>query len=93
VLRRLWSVEVFQGPSSDNTPVKTETCIAMNESDVHRTVPGEFRSRPEPLFYVTWPPLDNPGGPVYRIDNTTDGPIGDPISPSVSSPDFEGWNF
>lgn len=93
ILRRLWRVKVFDGPPLDDTPVIEKTVVAMNQIEANRMAGGELATRPEFLSYVTWPALDNPGGPVYRINNPTDGPYGDPIEPSVPIPENEGWDF
>lgn len=94
ILRRLWKVQLFDGPAEDGTPIIEETIVAMSEMEVHRlTGSRELAHRPESLHYVTWPHLDDPGGPIYRIDNTTDGPYGEPIQPSIPLPESDEWNF
>lgn len=92
-LRRLWSVKVFDGEPLDETPVITHTVVAMNEIDAQRKAGRHIAERPTFLHYVTWAPLDDPGGAIYRIENTTDGPFGEPITPSVALPEDDEWNF
>ena len=94
MLRRLWRVECFDGPAEEDTPTIEETVVAFNELDVHRLIgKRELVVQPEVVHYVTWPPLDNPGSDVYRIDNPTDGPYGKPIKPSIPLPVEEAWDF
>ena len=93
MLRRLWKVKVFDGEPHEDTPIIEHTIVAMNEMDAHRRAGGDLAERPEFLHYVTWAPLDDPGGNIYRIDNTREGPYGDPIEPTVALPEDDEWNF
>jgi hypothetical protein len=91
-LRRLWEVEVFDGdPHDKDTAVYKTTIIAWNAVDAIRHAGSAVAKQPIALYYVTWP--DKPGGPVYRINSTAGGPVGDPVVPSVSRDELsqEDW--
>ena len=94
-LRRLWEIEVYDGDPNEHpdipTPTHTETLVAWNAVDANRGAGGPVAAPPKALFFVTWPP--KPGDPIYRINNTGEGPVGEPIVPSISrnDPAEEDW--
>lgn len=82
-LRRLWRVEVYDGdPEGDGVTTHIETVIAFNAVAANRKAGGPIAKEPVALHYVTWPEEEN--GPVFRVNSTKEGPVGDPIEPTIA---------
>jgi hypothetical protein len=96
-LRRLWEIEVYDGDPHEDpdtpTPTHKETIIAWNAVDAIRSAGGPVAVQPKALFFVTWPVPGDPEENIYRINNTGEGPVGDPIVPSVrrDDPTTDDW--
>ena len=86
-LRRLWEVEVFDGPPEEDTPSHKETVIAWNAVDANQRCGGHVKSRPVALYFVTWPEA---GEKPMRIDSTA-GPTDEVVEPSIGNED--DWDF
>jgi len=94
ILRRLWEVEVYDGDKDDPLcETRTETVVAFNHVEAIRLVPGDIAELPNPICHVTWPRMGDPDGDIYRIDNTSDGPVGDPVKPTIALPEVDPWDF
>lgn len=83
-LRRLWSLEIFNGdpndPDDPDLSTRLETIVAWNAVDAIRHAGGKLAYQPVALFYVTWPEVGK--NDIYKIESTA-GPTGDPINPSI----------
>ena len=80
-LKRLYEIEIYEGDRNDpEATTRTETIIAWNHVDAIRRVRNPV-SQPVALHFVTNP---DSTGKIYRIDNTTDGPVGEPLNPSIA---------
>jgi len=91
-MRRLWEVEVFDGDREDpDCPIKKETVIAWNEVDAIRRTGDRAASRPKALHFVTWPNPGEDASKIFRINNTEEGPVGEPVEPTVALPQEEDW--
>lgn len=94
ILRRLWEVELFDGdPEDPLCDTKIETVVAFNHVDALRQAGGHAVEQPKFISYVTWPRIDEAEKLIYRIDNTTDGPYGDPVECTVEIAGQDPWDF
>lgn len=90
-LQRLWEVEVFDGdPEDPDVTTHKETVIAWNHVDATRKAGKHVATPPVELHFVTWPDTDEN---IFRINNTSEGPVGDPVNPSMAVVDLseEDW--
>lgn len=93
-LRRLWEIEVFDGDREDpECPTKVETVIAWNAVDAIRRTGDRAAAQPKALHFVTWAEDGDSAQRIFRINNTEEGPVGDPIEPSIALPELtdEDW--
>lgn len=93
-LRRLWKVEIFdiapgETPNED-TSTRAVTVVAWNRVDAIRGTGSKAAKQPEPLFFVTFPDAEDN---IYRINSPQEGPIGDPVVPSVIRTDEAAENW
>lgn len=90
-LRRMWEVLVYDGdPDDPNVTTSVETVVAWNAVDATRRSGKPVAAQPKALYYVTWPEYE--GGPIYRIDNPSDGAIKAAEEvPTIGDPEGETW--
>jgi hypothetical protein len=67
-----------------------ETVIAWNQVDATRRAGRHVAQLPKQVCFVTWPDAD---GNIFRIESTEEGPIGEPLDPSLAPPEpaEEDW--
>jgi hypothetical protein len=86
-LKRLWEVEVYVGdPDASEVETRKHTIIAWNHVDAIRHTGGKPVVMPKALFFVTHP---DEQGRIFRINDTSEGSIGEPINPSIAPPEIE----
>ena len=90
-LPRLWEVEIYESnPDGESEiPTRKETLVAWNAVDAIRRAGNRVAKQPKALHFITHPEYE--GGPIYRINSPQDGPIGDPIVPSIAVVEPDDW--
>ena len=90
-LRRLWEVEIYDGDREDSdVTTHLDRLVAWNHVDAIRHAGGHVATTPEAICFVTWPDFD--GGPIYRVDSPSVGPVGDPITARIAATKVEETN-
>ena len=84
-LRRLWSVEIYEGdPDDPDSTTRMESVIAWNQPDAIRRCGERVAVQPESLGFITWDEE-----PLFI--ETTKGPTDRVVEPTIAVKDE--WDF